>query len=1002
MIVCPSCGRENPEEASFCNACATPLSATGIAREQRKVVTVLFCDLVGSTALGESTDPEALRARMRRYFEDLRVILERHGGTVEKFVGDAVMAVFGIPVSHEDDALRAVRAAAQMRTAIAAHGLDARIGVNTGGVVVGGEGETLVTGDAVNVAARLEQAAASGETLIGAETRLLVRDAVRIEAVEPLELKGKSEPVEAFRLLQVLDGAESLARHLETPLVGRERERQRLWRDYEDAVADRTCRLFTLLGPAGIGKSRLVADFLERVGDEADVLRGRCLSYGEGITYWPLVEILISVGVDPESVIGTSPPETQLAFRRLLETRAVERPQVVVIDDLQWAEPVFVDLVEHVSDMSRGAPIFLLCIARTELLDVRPGWAGGKLNATSLLLEPLAPEECSALMDELVADAPLTGDLRERITVASAANPLYVEEMLAMVREHGGDGEIVVPPTIHALLQARIDSLDGDVRVVMERGSVEGEVFHRGSVAVLSPDPLRPAVESHLATLVRKELIRSTSPTFPDDEGYRFRHLLIRDAAYESLPKATRAELHERFAGWLSGHDLVEGDEIVGYHLEHAHRYRAELDGSDAALDGLARRASACLAAAGRGALERGDFNAGRSLFGRATSLLPEDDEARLALAPDYADALLESSSDDAWSVLLQASEAVDPGTRAHAAVSMATIRLNTGHTSSFEDGEAWRDEARAVFEGAGDEYGLGRYWWGIAMESWSGMRVQETADACELALAHLEPAVERGARLRGRVRGRLATCYYNGPMPVDEALARIRTLRTGEHGLLPEAWLTVEIGRLHAMKGDVELARELSIDARQVYVDAGLLMTAATFAQGGAGIAFRAGDLDREEALLRDSLEILEEIGERGFDSTQALMLAECLYRAGADDREIEELCAKARETTPAEDLMNFLWLDVVGGLLHARRGEYEQAEERSRRAVALAEKTDHHLARSYSRAYLAEVLTLSGRREKAAEVAAEAFEIFAAKGDVAAAAQFRARLSSLDVEVD
>ena len=979
-----------------------PLTAAAAAREQRKVVTVLFCDLVGSTALGESTDPEALRGRMRLYFEDLRVIIERHGGTVEKFVGDAVMAVFGIPVSHEDDALRAVRAASEMRAAIAAHGLEARIGINTGGVVVGGEGETLVTGDAVNVAARLEQAAASGETLIGAETRLLVRDAVRIEAVEPLELKGKSEPVEAFRLLQVLDGAESLARHPETPLVGRERERQRLWRDYEDAVADRTCRLFTLLGPAGIGKSRLVADFLERVGDEADVLRGRCLSYGEGITYWPLVEILISVGVDPELVIGTSPPETQLAFRRLLEARAAERPQVVVIDDLQWAEPVFVDLVEHVSDMSRDAPIFLLCIARTELLDVRPGWAGGKLNATSLLLEPLAPEECSALMDELVADAPLTGDLRERITVASAGNPLYVEEMLAMVREHGGDGEIVVPATIHALLQARIDSLDGDVRVVMERGSVEGEVFHRGSVAVLSPDPLRPAVESHLATLVRKELIRSTSPTFPDDEGYRFRHLLIRDAAYESLPKATRAELHERFAGWLSGHDLVEGDEIVGYHLEHAHRYRAELDGSDAALDGLARRASACLATAGRGALERGDFNAGRSLFGRATSLLPEDDEARLALAPDYADALLESSSDDAWSVLLQASEAVDPGTRAHAAVSMATIRLNTGHTSSFEDGEAWRDEARAVFEGAGDEYGLGRYWWGIAMESWSGMRVQETADACELALAHLEPAVERGARLRGRVRGRLATCYYNGPMPVDEALARIRTLRTGEHGLLPEAWLTVEIGRLHAMKGDVELARELSIDARQVYVDAGLLMTAATFAQGGAGIAFRAGDLDREEALLRDSLEILEEIGERGFYSTQALMLAECLYRAGADDREIEELCAKARETTPAEDLMNFLWLDVVGGLLHARRGEYEQAEERSRRAVALAEKTDHHLARSYSRAYLAEVLTLSGRREKAAEVAAEAFEIFAAKGDVAAAAQFRARLSSLDVEVD
>jgi len=274
-------------------------------REQRKVVTVLFCDLVGSTALGESTDPEALRARMQRYFADLRTIVERHGGSVEKFVGDAVMAVFGIPVSHEDDALRAVRAAAEMRAAIAEHGLEARIGVNTGEVVVGGEGETLVTGDAVNVAARLEQAAASGETLIGAETRILVRDAVVVERVEPLALKGKSKLVEAFRLLEVIGDAAPLARHLDTPLVGRERERQRLWRDYEDAVADRTCRLFTLLGPAGIGKSRLVADFLERVGDSADVLRGRCLSYGEGITYWPLVEILVAIGVEPGSVIGS-------------------------------------------------------------------------------------------------------------------------------------------------------------------------------------------------------------------------------------------------------------------------------------------------------------------------------------------------------------------------------------------------------------------------------------------------------------------------------------------------------------------------------------------------------------------------------------------------------------------------------------------------------------------------------------------------------------------------
>src|SRR5262245_46048535 len=279
-------------------------------------------------------------------------------------------------------------------------------------------------------------------------------------------------------------------------------------------------------------------------------------------------------------------------------------------------------------------------------------------------------------MGRLATDASLDDDLRARITAASAGNPLFVEEMLAMVRELGGEGEIRVPPTIHALLQARIDTLDGDVRLVMERGAIEGEVFHRGTVAELAPPAMRDGVETHLATLVRKELIRSTTPQFPDDQGFRFRHLLIRDAAYESLPKATRAELHERFADWLARHVLVESDEIVGYHLEQAHRYRAELDPEDPALDGLARRASTHLANAGRGALERGDFNAGRLLLGRATGLLSEDDEARLALAPDYADVLFEAGDDESWQVLSRAARAVDATTRARATVMMATWGL--------------------------------------------------------------------------------------------------------------------------------------------------------------------------------------------------------------------------------------------------------------------------------------------------------------------------------------
>jgi class 3 adenylate cyclase len=741
-------------------------------------VTVLFCDVVGSTALGEATDPEAMRARMHRYFDDLRRVVERHGGVVEKFVGDAVMAVFGIPVAHEDDALRAVRAASEMRETVSDHGLEARLGVNTGEVVVG-SGETLVTGDAVNVAARLEQAAEPGEALIGAETRLLVRDAVRVEPVDPLVLKGKSEPVDAFRLLEVMSDAAPLARHLETPLVGRVRERQRLWRDYEDAVDDRICRLFTLLGPAGIGKSRLVVDFLERVGDSADVLRGRCLHYGEGITYWPLVEILLAIDVDPDTVIGTSPAETQLAFRRLLERRAADRPQVVVIDDLQWAEPVFIELVEHVADLSRDAPIFLLCVARTELLDVRPGWAGGKVNSTSLLLESLGADECDELMAHLVGSAPLDADLRHRITVASAGNPLFVEEMLAMVREHR-DGDVVVPPTIQALLQARIDSLDGDVRVVMERGAVEGEVFHRGAVAELAPDPVRSGLEAHLATLVRKELIRSTTPTFPEDEGFRFRHLLIRDAAYESLPKATRAELHERFADWLARHDLVEGDEIAGYHLEQAHRYRAELDRSDAALPSLAARASRHLAAAGRGALERGDFNAARILLQRAAALLPAGDEPRLALAPYLCDALWEVGDTNAMeSVIAEAQEADDPVVRAIAAILETNLELYATGASTSGERQERRNIARAVLETARHDDGLSLYWWSVGFESWFQCRAAETAAAAELALDYAKRA-RSNKRARDALHWICASCLF-GPMPVPEAIERIEEISRAE-----------------------------------------------------------------------------------------------------------------------------------------------------------------------------------------------------------------------------
>jgi class 3 adenylate cyclase/tetratricopeptide (TPR) repeat protein len=981
-------------------SCAAPLAAAEPAREQRKVVTVLFCDLVGSTALGESTDPEALRARMRRYFEDLRAILERHGGSVEKFAGDAVMAVFGIPVSHEDDALRAVRAASEMREAIAEHGLEARIGVNTGEVVVGGEGETLVTGDAVNIAARLEQAAPAGEILIGAETRLLVRDAVRFEAVDPLALKGKSQPVQAYRLLELV-GDEPVARHLDTPLVGRERERQRLWRDYEDAVADSTCRLFTLLGPAGIGKSRLVADFVERVGGSADVVRGRCLSYGEGITYWPLVEILVAIGVEPESVVGTSPPETQLAFRRLLEARAAERPQVVVIDDLQWAEPVFVDLVEHVADLSRDAPIFLLCIARTELLDARPDWGGGKLNATSLLLEPLGADECAMLMDRLGTGAPLDTQLRERITSASAGNPLYVEEMLAMVREHGGDGEIAVPPTIHALLQARIDSLDGDVRVVMERGAVEGEVFHRGAVAVLSPEPVRGDVESHLTTLVRTELIRSTPPTFPEDEGFRFRHLLIRDAAYESLPKSMRAELHERFADWLSQHELVERDEIVGYHLEQAHRYRDELDAADAGLEPLATRASQHLSAAGVHAIERGDWSAAEVLLRRAHALLPPDD-SRAALAIELAYVLTETGElQRATPLAEEALTATDRTLRAQAVILDVELKTLGDDDVTVEVRESRRADARAVLERAGDDVGLARYWRNVGYDGWASGRAGLALDCWGRAIEHARTAGAVGL-VRDLERAVLGALVF-GPTPLSEAVPRVELLIDGGTPVF-QGMGRQALAMLRAMEGRIDEAWQLLEDGWETVREAGYVIDAWGGAQRFAHVERRAGRdelSDRCESVLRTAVDQLQRLDDRAFLSTVALNLADLLEREGRDD-ESRKLCVLARERTLAEDMTNFVMADAIEARLAAKSGAFEHAEALARQAVELAGSTDLvDLCGMYSRAALAEVLALRGRSDEAATGAAEALAVHRAKEDVAGAAVLHDGFSRLGVEV-
>ena len=636
MSACPNCGFQNAGSVKFCAECGQKLVIPNAStRETRRTVTVLFCDLTGSTALGETLDPERLRALLARYFERMQAIVERHRGSVEKFIGDAVMAVFGVPLLHEDDALRAVRAALEMQDALPELGLRGRIGVMTGEVVTG-TAERLATGDAVNVAARLEQAAQPGEVLIGQPTLDLVRNAAEVEQIEPLQLKGKAQPVPAYRLLRVRDAPE---RRHGARFVGRMREVAAIRDVWERVQTEQRCELVTIIGDAGVGKSRLVAEVLASI--KATVVRGRCLPYGEGITYWPVVEVLKQLAVLPpddaaalairsllgESQAVTSAEEIAWAFRKTLEHAAAERPLVVVFDDIQWGEETFRDLIEHVALLSSGASILLLCMARPELSEHRPGWP------VTLRLEPLGDQDVEELMAERIP-----AKLRQKVARAASGNPLFIEEMLAMAAD--ADGEVLVPPTLQALLAARLDQLETAERSVLERGAIEGEIFHRGAIQALAPGETQ--VTPRLAALVRKELIRPDRGQLVGEDGFRFRHLLIRDAAYGALPKAARADLHQRFAAWLEEHgtDLVELDEILGYHLEQACRYRVELGIPEEPL--LAAAARRRLTAAGRRALLRVDAGAAVSLLERAAALVPPA-ETDLALESDLLDAMFEA-----------------------------------------------------------------------------------------------------------------------------------------------------------------------------------------------------------------------------------------------------------------------------------------------------------------------------------------------------------------------
>jgi DNA-binding SARP family transcriptional activator/class 3 adenylate cyclase len=1027
----------------------SPTLATedAIVRDVRKTVTVVVVRLDVAAEGGEALDPEALRRVTGQAFAVFEAAAVRHGGTIELVSGDTITAVFGLPLVHEDDALRAVRAAAEARTAFVEQGaaleaerglrLHFRVGISTGEVVTGGNAvaQARATGEPLTLASRLGDHASPGEILIDPATHGVLRDAATA-----------TPAAGGWRVLEIADVVPGRVNRFDSPMVGRERERRRLQDTFDQAVSDRSCQLFTVLGVAGVGKSRLVYEFLHGLGQETLVAAGRCLPYGEGITYWPLLEAVKTVvGLDDAS----SPDVARARLAQVLEREqggevvaqrvaemvgfadAVEgaeegfgavlaffealaraRSLVIVFDDVHWGEPTFLDLVEYLADWARDAPILLVCLARPELLEVRPGWAGGKLNATTALLEPLSENECGLLIENLVGRTGLAEEVETRIAEAAEGNPLFVEEMLLMLIDDGllardngrwaasGDVAAVrVPLTIQALLAARLDRLDENERSVLERAAVMGKVFYEEAILDLGPQDLRSGVGESLGTLVRKQLIRPDRPSL-GGRTFGFRHLLIRDAAYESIPKEVRARTHERFGRWLeraAGIRAIEYEEVVGYHLEQAYRYRAEFGVVDEATREIAREAAERLGSAGRRAFGRSDAPAAVNLISRAVALLPAGDPLRVDLVPNVR--AVQGMSDLAWAdrVLTEAVDAAATTGNRHLAASALVqrgfLRLFTEPETTPGDLIDAAERAIAVFDDLGDELGLARAWRLVAQAHYLGRRLALCAEASERALEHTRRADDRFEERE--IVEWLVIALLLGPVPAPEATRRCeRLLEETKDNPVLQAEILGGLAALMTMLGRVDRADELSAQSRAAMTAQGESIWIVSFWL--AFVRLWQGDPGGAERELRPAYDALKKIGEKSHFSSLAHQLSNAVFLQGRYD-EAEQLTRECEESSRPNDVHSqILWRSIRAKVL-AHKGELQAAEELAHLSVAFAAESDFHPAHADALMDLGHVLELAGKPSAAAQSVEEAIRFYELKGNVPQVERARAVLTEM-----